>query len=167
MYISQNYCGRRQRYTQELYAVCNNYQCVFLTQVTDQNQNFVSACALAQGIIVDQNFSCLPWGSGSWVGDLGASLLNQPFHSVIISVLEQLGLRHWQLRKLYMRELGGNILTRWGRLTHICNNTTIIGWGNGLSPGRRQAIIWTNYGIMLFRTIGPIFSEIPSEIHTS
>ena len=33
-------------------------------------------------------------------------------------------------------------LTHWGRVTHICvGNLTIIGSDNGLSPGRRQAII--------------------------
>ena len=36
-------------------------------------------------------------------------------------------------------------LTHWGRVTHICvGNLTIIGSDNGLSPGRRQAIICTN-----------------------
>ena len=30
---------------------------------------------------------------------------------------------------------------------------TIIGSDNGLSPGRRQAIIWTNAGILLIGTI--------------
>ena len=33
-------------------------------------------------------------------------------------------------------------LSHWGRVTHICaNKITIIGSDNGLSPGRRQAII--------------------------
>ena len=41
-------------------------------------------------------------------------------------------------------------LTHWGRVTHICvNKLTIIGSDNGLSPGRRQAIIRTNAGILL------------------
>ena len=45
------------------------------------------------------------------------------------------------------------ILTHWGCVTHICiGNLTIIGPDNSLSPGRRQAIIWTNAGILL---IGP------------
>ena len=36
-------------------------------------------------------------------------------------------------------------LTHWGRVTHICvSNLTIIGSDNGLSPGRRQAIIGTS-----------------------
>ena len=42
------------------------------------------------------------------------------------------------------------ILTHWGRVTHICvGELTIIGSDNGLSPERRQAIIWTNAGILL------------------
>ena len=43
---------------------------------------------------------------------------------------------------------------------------TIMDSDNGLSPGRRQAIIWTNAGILLTRTSGISFSEILSEIHT-
>ena len=39
-------------------------------------------------------------------------------------------------------------LTHWGPLTHICvGNLTITGSDNGLSPGERHAIIWTNAGI--------------------
>ena len=49
-------------------------------------------------------------------------------------------------------------LTHWGRATHIY--VTIIGSDNGLSPGRRQAIIWTNVGILLFWPLGRNFSEI-------
>ena len=55
--------------------------------------------------------------------------------------------------------------THWGRVTHICvGNLTIIGSDNGLSPERRQAIIWTNAGILLIGPTGTTFSEI--EIHT-
>ena len=55
----------------------------------------------------------------------------------------------------------------WGRVTPICvGNLTIIGSDNGLSPGRRQAIIWTNAGILLTRPLGTNFSEILIEIHT-
>ena len=58
-----------------------------------------------------------------------------------------------------------HVLTHWGRATHICvSKLTIIGSDNGLSPGRRQAIIWTNAGILLIRTLGTNFSEILSEI---
>ena len=52
-------------------------------------------------------------------------------------------------------------LTRWGRVTHICvGETTIICSDNGLSPGRRQAIIWTNAGILLIGPLGTNFIEI-------
>ena len=53
------------------------------------------------------------------------------------------------------------LLTHWGWATHICiSNLTIIGSDNGLSPGRRQAIIWTNAGILLIWPFGTKFSEI-------
>ena len=53
------------------------------------------------------------------------------------------------------------LLTHWGRVTHICvTKLTIIGSDNGLSPGRRQAIIWTNAGILLIEPLGTNFSEI-------
>ena len=59
------------------------------------------------------------------------------------------------------------ILTHWGRVTHICvGNLTIIGPDNGLSPGRRQAIIWTNSGILLIGPWGTNFSEILIGIQT-
>ena len=46
-------------------------------------------------------------------------------------------------------------LTHWGRVTHICvGKLSIIGSDNGLSPDRRQAIIWTNAGILLIGTLG-------------
>ena len=58
-------------------------------------------------------------------------------------------------------------LTHWGRVTHIrVSKLSIIGSDNGLSPGRRQAIIWNNDGIWLIRTFGKNFSEIFSKIHT-
>ena len=58
-------------------------------------------------------------------------------------------------------------LTCWGRVTHICvGNLTIIGSDYGLSPGRRQAIIWTNDGILLIGPLGTNFSEISTEIMT-
>ena len=58
-------------------------------------------------------------------------------------------------------------LTHWGRVTHICvSKLIIIGSDNGLSPERRQAIIWTIAGILLIETLGTNFSQISSEIHT-
>ena len=55
--------------------------------------------------------------------------------------------------------------THWGRVTHICvNKLTVFGSDNGSSPGRHQAIIWTNAGILLIGTLGTHFSEILIEI---
>ena len=52
-------------------------------------------------------------------------------------------------------------LTHGGRVTHMCvGKLTIIGSDNGLSPGRRQAIIWTNAGILLIGPLGTNFNEI-------
>ena len=51
--------------------------------------------------------------------------------------------------------------THWDRMTHICvGKLTIFGSDNGLSPGRRQAIIWTNAGILLIWPLGTNFGEI-------
>ena len=57
-------------------------------------------------------------------------------------------------------------LTHWGRVTHICvNKLTNIGSDNVLSPGRRQAIIWTNAGILLIGALGTNFNEMLIEIY--
>ena len=48
------------------------------------------------------------------------------------------------------------MLSHWGRVTHICaSKLTTIGSDNGLSPGRRQAIIWTN-SLILFTHWGRV-----------
>ena len=48
-------------------------------------------------------------------------------------------------------------ITRWGRAMHICvKKLTII--------GRRQAIIWTNAGMLLIRALGRHFSEMLCKI---
>ena len=58
-------------------------------------------------------------------------------------------------------------LTLWGRVMHICvSRLTITGSNNGLSPGRRQAIIWTNVGILLIGPLGINFSGNLIEILT-
>ena len=65
------------------------------------------------------------------------------------------------------KDITGRLLTHWGRVTHICvSEITIIGSDNGLSPGRRQAIIWTDTGILLMGPLRTNFSEIFIEIHT-
>ena len=52
-------------------------------------------------------------------------------------------------------------------MTHICvSKLSILGSDNGLSPGRRQAINWTNAGIWLIGPLGTNFSEIFIGIQT-
>ena len=59
-----------------------------------------------------------------------------------------------------------NVLTHWGRVTHVCvSKLTIIGSDNGLSPSRRQAIIWTNAGILLIRPSRTNFNDISIKIY--
>ena len=66
----------------------------------------------------------------------------------------------WHHHAIYM-------LTHWGRVRHICiSKLTIIGSDNGLSPGRRQTIIWTNAGILLIGPLGANFSETSIKILT-
>ena len=58
-------------------------------------------------------------------------------------------------------------LTHWGQVTHLyVSKLTSIASDNGLSPGRRQAIIWNNAWILLIGPLGTNFSEILIKIHT-
>ena len=50
-------------------------------------------------------------------------------------------------------------------MAHICvSDLTSIGSDNGLSPGRRQAIIRTNAGILLIGPLGTNISDFLVEI---
>ena len=65
-------------------------------------------------------------------------------------------LRFWRL--VGEANLG---FTHWGRVSYIyVIKLNIIGSDNGLSDGRRQAIIWTNAGILLIWLLGTNFSEM-------
>ena len=58
-------------------------------------------------------------------------------------------------------------LTHWGRVMYIyVSKLTIIGSDNGLSPGRRQAVILNNAGILLIGPLETNFREILIEILT-
>ena len=58
-------------------------------------------------------------------------------------------------------------LTHWHRVTQICGgNLTITGSGNGLSPGRRQASIWTTAKLFIIGPLGTNLRKILIEIHT-
>ena len=73
------------------------------------------------------------------------------------------------LKFMILEILGGLsfILTHWGRVAHICvGNLTSIGSDNGFSPDRRQAIIWTNAGILWIALLGINLSEILIGIQT-
>ena len=67
---------------------------------------------------------------------------------------------------IWQRGAKGADLTHWGRVTHTCvSKITTIGSDNDSSPGRRQAIIWTNARILLIERLGTNFSEILIEIY--
>ena len=73
----------------------------------------------------------------------------------------------WSVCSSVWSKLVSALLTHWGRVTHIwVGNLTIIGPDNGLSPDRRQAIIWTNADILLIGPLGTNFSEVSIEIQT-
>ena len=70
-------------------------------------------------------------------------------------------------RKIIVFPISINVLTHWGRVAHIfVGKITIIGSDNGLSPGRRQAIIWANAGILLIGPLGTNFSQFFIGIRT-
>ena len=74
----------------------------------------------------------------------------------------------FNLKLIFLKLISGTgILAHWGQETHICvGKLTIIASDNGLSPGRRQAIIWTNAMILLIGPLGTNFSEILGKIHS-
>ena len=64
-----------------------------------------------------------------------------------------------------MSSCTNSLLTHLGWVTHICvSKLNIVGSDNGLSPDRRQAIIWTNAGILLIGPLGTNFNEISIDI---
>ena len=59
-----------------------------------------------------------------------------------------------------------SFLAHSGWVTHICvGKLTIIASDDGVSPVRRQAIIWTSAGILLIGSLGTNFSEHLITIH--
>ena len=100
------------------------------------------------------------------------------FHMRAISQKMPKILIHTMNLKKYVGELlpylpRSNGLTHWGRVTHIYiyiyiwfSKLITIGSDNGLSPGRCQAIIWTNDGILFIGSLGTNFNDILIEIYT-
>ena len=73
--------------------------------------------------------------------------------------------RRWPWPSLF--SVAGCRPTHWGQMTHICvGKMTRIISDNGLVPEQRQAIFWTNTGILLIGPLGTNFSEILIEIQT-
>ena len=100
------------------------------------------------------------WCDRNGVGEWG---LNKP-----LDIQESVSMCAYPCLCVQLKHTGTRIgLTHWGWVTHICvSKSTIIGSDNGLSPGRRQAIIWTNAGILLIRPLGTDFNEMLIEILT-
>ena len=117
---------------------------------------------------------CNVWGIwsslyGSWLSLRREEIL-QWSHTSHMHDLDTLD-KQSTTRKFFQRAIVQynyfNSLTICGRVTHMCvGKLTIIVSDNDLSPGRRQAIIWTNAGILLIGPLGTNFSEISIGIHT-
>ena len=58
-------------------------------------------------------------------------------------------------------------LTYRGVVTHICVGIRTVGSDKGFSPGRHQAIIWSNAGILFIGPLGTDFNEILIKIQVS
>ena len=99
------------------------------------------------------------WGSGSWTKSLYAYNETTPIYLKyqLLFIAECC----CQVISRATNWFHKRLLTHWGRVTHICvSKLTIIGSDNGLSPGRRQAIIRTSDGILLIGPIGTNCSEM-------
>ena len=96
-------------------------------------------------------------------------LMDNPFSLMEICVAWSI-ISHCSTKRYILLHRSNTLKTTFthlGRVAHICvRKIIIIGSDNGLSPGRRQAIIWTNAGILLIDPIGTNFSEILIEVHT-
>ena len=98
----------------------------------------------------------------SYIRDLMTHVISPCYEDFQFSLLICYG-HMGQVRKmrLYCYLVLLSSLTHWGRVMHICVvKLTIIDSDNGLSPERRQAIIWTNVGILLIGPLRTNFSEI-------
>ena len=92
-------------------------------------------------------------------------LLRKPAHFLMTLVWSSLSLYSWF--PWWSIHQVSKSLTQWGRVTHICvGKLIIIGSDNGLSPGRRRPIIWTNAGIWLIGPLPTNFSDTLITIET-
>ena len=106
-----------------------------------------------------QSLSIIPHKSGCH--DWKLKIITDTFLAVHVSNQTRVFVMSAWLQIWGKHYITRHALTHWGWVTHISvGNLTIIGSDNGLSPGRRQAIIWTNDGILLIGPLGTNFSEI-------
>ena len=112
-------------------------------------------------VIFNQNFMLMLNGKLYWS--------DWKQHRLWDDVLQDLIIYNYQSftrHQAYTIVISTERISHWGRVTHICvSKLIIIGWDNGSSPGRRQAIIWSNDGILLIWFFGTKFSDILIEIH--
>ena len=84
-------------------------------------------------------------------------------YKFVVSIVTADGIRCW-VNNMHSDDW---YFTHWGRVAHICvSKLIIIGSDTGLSPGLRQAIIWTNAGILSIGPLGTNFSQIVLDIQT-
>ena len=90
-------------------------------------------------------------------------------HNAMISAVSDYTLRpgdiknkgmHYQSWNVHINHSDGYNSLRPSDAFFASENYTIINSDNGLSPGRRQAIIWANAGILLIGPLGAKFSEL-------
>ena len=75
----------------------------------------------------------------------------------------QMTSHHWLMTAITPKSLLLIGLNWWSPSISKLN---VIGWDNGLSPGRRQAIMWTSAGILLIGPLETNVSEILIAIET-
>ena len=67
----------------------------------------------------------------------------------------------------FHRQYRAHRLVYWGQETNICiSKLNIICWDSGLLPGQCQAIIWTNAGVLMIRTLVTNYREIFIHFHS-
>ena len=119
--------------------------------------------------IIGRLFGTKPLPEPNWLSN------NQLDHQERISVKFEKIYKHFHSRKCIWKchlqnsnhfGLALDVLTHLPLVTHInaSMNWVRIGSGNGLSPVRRQAITWTNAGLLPIGLMGTNFSEIQIRI---